>query len=106
MKAWKRARAWLLCGYDAQCRIAPGDPYLERKGGEWKRALIRCERHAGEPVGTIDEPPIAVPRPPSTAKPLRWLANQAKARVLRHERPKAPAPFDPRAAAANDRGDA
>jgi hypothetical protein len=102
VRIWKRADRRMQCGYVDGCWIESGQPYLERKGGEWSRALLRCETHAGEPAGAIEEPSIAVTRPPATARPLSWLANRARAKVLKHPTAAAPPTVDARARAARN----
>lgn len=81
MKTWKLASRRLPCGYQADCWIADGAPYLERVGQGWR--LVRCEKHAGEPVGVIEQAIRPSPPRQDTAKPLRWLATQVERKMSR-----------------------
>lgn len=84
MKAWKRATRRLQCGSADGCHIEIGSVYLELQIGEMTRRLLRCEAHAGSAPKDIQEPNVPrEARPPSTAKPLRWLATQAAQKVKR-----------------------
>ena len=82
MKAWRVASLRMGCGRHDHCWIAKGDPYLEIRGS-WGRSLVRCQQHAGEPIGEIQTGEAPRARPKSDDRPLRWMATKFAQRVKR-----------------------
>ena len=73
MKAWHRAKFRLHCGFDPQCWVEEGDPYLLLSGEGWQK--VRCAEHAGLPAPElVDEPRPLSLKTPNSFVPARELA--------------------------------